>query len=59
MWHQIAVAVEMIMTLWMIITNHQILHQLGYVNERRHVLVIKLQCIIDITIPDHKYAMMT
>ena len=62
MWNQITVVVEMILTLWMIITNRQILRQLGYIDERRYVLAIKLQCyiIIDImTIPYNKYAMMT
>ena len=45
----------------MIITNRQILRQLGYVDKPNHVLAIKLQCytIIDISIYDHKYAMMT
>ena len=61
MWNQITVAVEMILTLWMIITNRQILHQLGYVDKRNYVLAIKLQCyniiITEITIHDH--AMMT
>ena len=53
--NQITVAAGMIQTLWMIIISRQILHKLEYINKLQCYVII----IIDITIHDHKYAMMT